>query len=200
MKILLSWFATQEEVYRFKRVLPPGGEVLVPKMRRHYSRYEVDFADLEELAPQAEVILGWVMPDGILELATSLKAIIWFRAGCDDLDLEQIERRGIVVANSKGANSVAVAEYTFAFMLGLAKKVVQNHTDVLNAHREAPGTGATRRGVMLEGKTLLLMGLGKIGKAVAKRAKAFDMEVIAIRRNPDKGTEGVADEVFGLVI
>jgi len=180
MKILLNWFATEEEVAKFQRILPKGSKVLVPKSRKIFSRYEVRYDDVADLAPEAEVILGWIMPDGILELATNLKAVIWFRAGCDDLDLAQMDRRGIVVANSRGANSIAVAEYTLAFMLGLAKRVVQNHQDVVNFHHSAPGKDPERRGSMLLGKTVLVVGLGNIGSAIAKRAKAFDMKVMVL--------------------
>ena len=197
MKVLLTWFATPAEVARVQKVLPKGGKVVAPKPRPVISRYEVEYDDVASLAPGADVIMGWTIPPGIWDLAADLKALVWFHAGCDELDFDMLKRRKIEVANVRGANALPVAEHAMALMLGLAKRLIAKHQAVLDAHWEPPGGRPEHSAVMLSGKTVAVIGLGEIGTAVAKRAKAFDMKVIAIRRHPERGDEGVADRVYG---
>jgi phosphoglycerate dehydrogenase-like enzyme len=199
MKILLHWFATDAEIARIRSVLPKDGEILTPKPRAFLSRYEVEYDDVSELASEADVIMGWTIPPGILERAKNLKALIYFHAGIDDLDIEQLKHRKIEISNCRGANSVAVAEYAMALMLGIAKRVLPNHQDVIDAHWEPPGEQGRqeRRGAMLSNKTVAIIGFGQIGTAIATRAKGFNMKVIAVRKHPERGAEGIADAVFG---
>ena len=197
MHVLLTWFATKKEIDRFQKVLPKGGRVMAPKPRPALSRYEVEYADVAALAPKADVIIGWVVPPGIWELAKNVKSLIWLHAGCDELDFKMLKRRRIEVANVRGANGTPVAEHAMALMLASAKRIIQKHKAVLDAHWEPPGGVPEHKGVMLKGKTIAVLGLGEIGTAVAKRSKAFEMTVLAVRRHPERGNEGCADEVYG---
>jgi len=99
------------------------------------------------------------------------------------------------VANVRGANAIPVAEHAMALMLGLAKKLLIKHQAVLEA-RWTPGWEPRYAAILLEGKTLVVIGLGQIGTAIARRAKAFDMRVLAVRRHPERGGAHV-DAVYG---
>ena len=83
-------------------------------------------------------------------------------------------------------------------MLAVATRIVVNHNSVLQAHWEPQDRlRPEHRGMMLEGKTLAVIGLGGIGTVIAKRARAFDMRIVGIRRHPQKGGEHV-DAVYGM--
>ena len=109
-----------------------------------------------------------------------LQMIHQIGTGIDNVDIDYCTSRSIYVANVPKANSVAVAEHTLFLMIYLAKNM------------KSAGRGLMQRRVLnvlgseLQGKTLLLIGLGYIGYEVAKRAKAFGMRVIAVTKHPDK--------------
>lgn len=197
MKLLLTWYATEAEVARVRNALPKGWQVWAPAVRPHLSRLEVDYEDVAEAARDADVVMGWVVPDGVFDLAGRLKCLVWLHGGCDDLDLAMLKRRGIRVANIRGANAISSAEHTFALMLAIAKRLVVKHRALLDSHWEPYGASRPEyEAVILEGKTLGVIGYGMIGSAVGRRAKAFDMRVLGVRRHPERG--GVAaDAIFG---
>lgn len=196
MKAVLTWYATPEEIARFRAVLPSDVRLFSPPARPHLSRYEVSYAELATEVADANALVGWVVPDRIFERASVLKALVWCHAGCDELDLSMLKARGVQVANIRGANSIAVAEHAMALLLASAKRLIVKHQAVLDAHWEPPHGRPEYEGVLLKGKTVLIVGLGAIGNAIAKRAAAFDMKVIGVRRHPEKGREA-ADAVYG---
>ena len=102
--------------------------------------------------------------------APRLKVISKYGAGVDNIDLEAATRRGIVVTYTPGANSEAVADLTFGLMLAAGRLIVNAHCSV----RE--GNWDRFLGVDLYGRTLGIVGTGKIGRAVARRARGFDMK------------------------
>ncbi len=109
-----------------------------------------------------------------LAAAPRLKAIARAGAGVDNVDLAAATARGIPVMNTPGANTIATAEHTFALLLALLRHIPAGHQALLE--------GRWERGLMgteLKGKTLGIIGLGRIGRAVARRALAFDMTVVA---------------------
>ncbi|MGI8979710.1 MAG: phosphoglycerate dehydrogenase [Pirellulaceae bacterium] len=109
----------------------------------------------------------------ILKRATSLRVISRTGVGYDTINTGAATDRGVVVACTPGTNHEAVAEHAFALLLAVAKRIVPGHAEV--AH------GGFRRqpSLALRGKTLGLVGLGRTGRAVARRAAAFDMQVLA---------------------
>ncbi len=111
----------------------------------------------------------------LLEGAKKLKFVGRAGVGVDNIDLNAATRRGIVVANAPGANTISAAEHTFALLLTLSRNVSQSDASVKS--------GLWKRekfiGSELLGKTLGLLGFGRIGKEVAARAIAFGMKVIA---------------------
>jgi phosphoglycerate dehydrogenase-like enzyme len=195
-KVLLTWYARADELRTVQAALPAGTSVVAPAERPHLSRFETNHEDLAKDAADADAMMGWVLPPGILDAATRLRALVWLHAGCDELDFGALKHRGVQVANARGANAIAVAEHALALMLGLAKKLLLKHQAVLEA-RWTPGWEPQHAGVLLEGKTLAVVGLGQIGSAVARRAKGFDMRVLGVRRHPERGGAPDVDSVFG---
>ena len=194
-KVLLTWQATAEEIGRVRQALPAGTEIAAQRIAPTLSRFDATYASLADDARDADAVMGWVLPPGILEIARKLKLISWLHAGCDELDFPALKRRGIRVTNLRGANSTAVVEHAMALLLGCAKRLIMKHRAVVEG-TSLPLYQDGIQGLMLEGRTLLVVGLGQIGSGIAKRAKAFDMKVIGIRRNPERGGAHV-DSIHG---
>ncbi|HEX3173739.1 MAG TPA: phosphoglycerate dehydrogenase [Solirubrobacterales bacterium] len=110
----------------------------------------------------------------LIERAANLKVIGRAGTGVDNVDIPAATRRGIVVANAPESNSVAAAEHTLALMLALCRNVPQAHGSLVSGAWERPKF----KGTELYGKTLGVVGFGRIGQLVAKRARGFEMEVI----------------------
>ncbi|HYX53132.1 MAG TPA: phosphoglycerate dehydrogenase [Candidatus Limnocylindrales bacterium] len=111
----------------------------------------------------------------ILRGAEKLRVIGRAGVGVDNIDLEAATKAGIAVMNTPGANAVAVAEHTLALMLALARHL--SRADYTT--RAGKWEKKSLQGTELRGKTLGIIGLGRIGMEVAKRAKAFEMKIIA---------------------
>jgi len=109
----------------------------------------------------------------VLESAKTLKVISRYGVGVDRVDLAAAKANNIVVCNTPGANTQAVADLAFALLLSAARRV-----PVLD-RKTKEGQWPRSNGTELYGKTIGIMGLGAIGKAVAKRASGFSMKVIA---------------------
>ncbi len=97
-------------------------------------------------------------------------------AGYDRVDIEAARKAAVPVATNGGANAIAVSEHTILLMLAVYKRLVRYHNDVVAGKWRSPNL-AEGRVYELSGKTLGLVGLGNIGKKVARRAAAFDMSV-----------------------
>jgi D-3-phosphoglycerate dehydrogenase / 2-oxoglutarate reductase len=124
------------------------------------------------------LIVRWMtrVDSDLLERAPRLKVIGRAGASLDNVDLEAATRRGIIVTNTPLMHSTASAEYTLGLLLALARKIPQAHNAV------QAGEWLSRRqyiGVELAGKTLGLVGFGRVGREVAARAGAFGLNVIA---------------------
>lgn len=112
--------------------------------------------------------------DALLASAPKLRVIGRAGVGVDNIDADAATRRGIVVMNTPGANAIAVAELTIGLMLALGRKL-----PVANATMHAgKWEKKSLQGTELRGKTLGILGLGRIGLEVARRARSFGMELI----------------------
>src|ERR1041385_7421306 len=111
----------------------------------------------------------------VLRGAQKLRVIGRAGVGVDNIDLEAATKAGIAVMNTPGANAVAVAEHTIAVMLAMARHICR--ADALT--RAGKWEKKSLQGSELRGKTLGIIGLGRIGMEVARRAKAFEMKIIA---------------------
>lgn len=122
----------------------------------------------------------------LLAAAPNLRIIGRAGVGVDNIDIEAATRRGILVVNAPDGNTLSACEHTFAMMLAAARHIPQAHGKLQAGHWD-------RRsfvGVELHGKTLGILGFGRIGREVAKRALAFGMSVIAF--DPFLTSEGAA--------
>lgn len=111
----------------------------------------------------------------IIAAGQRLRVIGRAGVGIDNIDLEAARERGITVINTPDASSVSVAELTLGLILSVARNIPQANAAVRGGHW-APGR---YRGVELAGRTLGIVGLGRIGRAVAARALGFDLQVVA---------------------
>jgi D-3-phosphoglycerate dehydrogenase len=127
-------------------------------------------------AADALIVRSAVKVDAaLLEHARRLRVIGRAGVGVDNIDLDAATRKGIAVMNTPGANAVAVAEHTLGLMLALARHLCRAN----ELTKAGKWEKKSLQGTELRGKTLGIVGLGRIGMEVARRAKAFGMTVIA---------------------
>lgn len=112
---------------------------------------------------------------GLMDAATRLRVIGRAGVGVDNIDVGAATSRGIVVMNAPDGNTITTAEHTIALLISLARRVPQANTSL------RAGRWERKRfiGVELQGKTLGIVGLGRIGRVVAGRARAFGMNIVA---------------------
>jgi D-3-phosphoglycerate dehydrogenase / 2-oxoglutarate reductase len=129
----------------------------------------------------------------LIAAAPSLRVVGRAGTGVDNVDLEAATKRGILVVNAPESNSVAAAEHTLALALALCRNVPQAHAALVDGDWARSRYGGNE----LYGKTLGVIGFGRIGQLVARRALAFDMHVVAFdkfvsaERFRELGVEGV---------
>ena len=148
------------------------------------SKFDVDLGlemsdeELRERIGEYDAILirsATKMTPELIELAANLKVIGRAGTGVDNVDIPAATRRGIIVANAPESNSVAAAEHTLALALALFRNVPQAHSSLVDGRWDR----GKFKGAELYGKTLGVIGFGRIGQLVAKRAQSFDMDVVA---------------------
>ena len=110
----------------------------------------------------------------VIDAGTALKLIIRAGAGYDTIDTAYAAKKGIAVCNCPGTNSLAVAELAMALMLALDRRIYNNVRDLRDG-KWNKSEYSKARGIF--GKKLGILGFGNIGKAVAKRAAAFGLEI-----------------------
>jgi len=151
-------------------LLPPGMELLVVDPTK---------PEFYDAAADAEYYLGsprFGIGNEFFRAAPKLKLVQLTSAGYDRVDLEAARKAKVPVANNGGANSVAVAEHAVMLMLAVLKKLVYHHLNVVGGTWRAKDFAAVRT-YEVEGKRLGIIGLGNIGKKVARRVQGFDMDV-----------------------
>ncbi len=131
----------------------------------------------------------------LLDRAENLEIIARAGAGFDNIDVSAASERGIVVAGAFEENAVSVAEHVFALMLALVRKIIPAHQSVC----EGQWNRHAFCGTELHGKTLGIVGLGRIGTRVAMRAKAFGMRVWAADPLLTKSSLAVTESCARLV-
>lgn len=166
--------------------------------RRDVGMRLVEVRSIDELRAEAAdahcVIASGLWRNDMLDTARNLVFVQSISAGVDQFDKAKFREAGVRLASAQGVNARAVAEHAIALMLALTRQVNLARDAQHQKHwRGMNGDSATREEVVA-GKTMLLVGLGGIGERVARLAKAFDMTVIATRRDASR-TGSVADEV-----
>ena len=130
-----------------------------------------ELADADAIVVRSATFVDAAMMDK----APKLRVIGRAGVGVDNVDLDAATKRGIVVMNTPGGNAVAVAEHTFALMLSMARFIPRAHSTMAAGKWEKK----TLQGTELRGKTLGIVGLGRVGVEVLRRAQAFGMKVVA---------------------
>lgn len=134
-------------------------------------------ADFQEALAESEALIlrsATTVDDSLLEKAPQLRAVGRAGVGVDNIDIDAATKRGIAVFNAPNANTNAAAELTVGLMLAAARNIAPADASVRNKEWER----ARFKGVELKGKTLGLIGAGRIGSEVALRCQAFGMDVI----------------------
>ncbi|MGH7333359.1 MAG: 2-hydroxyacid dehydrogenase [Candidatus Rokuibacteriota bacterium] len=152
-----------------RSMTPPGFELMVA---------DIGTPEFYQAAAEADYYLGLARRMGgeFFRAAPKLRLVQLLSAGYDHVDVEAARKAGVPVSNNGGANAIAVAEHTIMLMLAILKRLVQFHNDVV-AGKWRVGNLADGRVYELAGKTVGIVGLGNIGKKVARRAAAFDVKV-----------------------
>ena len=111
----------------------------------------------------------------VLEAAPNLKVVGRAGVGVDNIDVPVASKRGVVVMNTPGGNTISTAEQAFTLMMALSRKTPQAHATIVSGKWDRKSF----QGTEVYGKTLVVLGMGRIGAEFAKRAKAFGMSVVA---------------------
>jgi D-3-phosphoglycerate dehydrogenase / 2-oxoglutarate reductase len=144
-------------------------------------RFDVDVDRDSDLAERIAEYDGIVIRSAtrltaeLIERADRLKVIARAGVGIDNVDVEAATRRGIVVANAPESTVVSAAEHTIGLLVALARNIPQAHAALMQGRWERSAWA----GVELAGKTLGVLGLGRIGQQVARRALGLGMRVVA---------------------
>lgn len=152
---------------------------------RIHNRQGLTPEEAVELAADCEILAAG--PSGIARIGRELidrlpklKFIALLTVGFDWIDIDYAKSRGIVISSIKGANSESVAEHAWGMILDLAKRISE-------FDRDARSKGSFRfqeyKGKEVYGKTIGIIGLGDIGKKIARIARGFDMEILGINRS-----------------
>jgi len=169
-------------------IVDPVHPVLFEKLSEHYKvtqRITPDSETLKELISQADAIVirsGVRLTADILNSAPRLRVIARAGAGIDNIDLQTARARRICVFNVPDSSSTSVAEFTFALILAVARKVALADRQI----RLGQWRKAELCGLELNGKTIGIVGLGRIGTHVCRIARGFGMRVIASVGKPIK--------------
>jgi D-2-hydroxyacid dehydrogenase (NADP+) len=191
MKILIS---IRQPVVAW--VIPPAH---VERLRRRFPDVTFvhaldDRADLDGIS-DADVALTWTMTPEMVRRAERLRWVHSSAVAVGTLPLRDLAARGVVVTNSRGIQSPAIAEHVIACLLALAKRlpaIIRQQDARRWAQNDMVGSALPW---LVQGQTLGVIGLGTIGQAVALRAAALGMRVVGIRRRPELGVPPGVDEV-----
>ena len=168
IKILIADHLDQEAVAQLQAV--PNFEVTV--------KTGLNEAELAQIIPDYQIVVvrsATRITRPVIEAGKNLKLIIRAGIGLDNIDVQAARERGIEVANTPAATSISVAEHTLGLMLG----AVRHHGPANLSMKQHKWEKKAFTGTELYGKTLGIIGFGRIGTEVARRALAFGMKILA---------------------
>ncbi|HHJ11445.1 MAG TPA: hydroxyacid dehydrogenase [Bacteroidetes bacterium] len=161
-------------------LLQAGCKVVWPKGRK--ATYE----ELEQNLPCCDAVLsvfGNPFPDELIEKASRLKILSNYGAGVDNINLALATEKGIVVTNTPDQVTEPTAELAMTLMLSLARRVTEMDRKLRQDKRQVRWGVMENLGFTLENKTIGIIGMGRIGKATARRARAFRMKIVYYNRH-----------------
>ncbi|MEC0239262.1 D-2-hydroxyacid dehydrogenase [Paenibacillus dokdonensis] len=166
---------TPEQIHQIEQAAP-GFEMIVKNKK------ELDPDQIKN----AEIIVGWsrTIAEHALQEDSKLKWVQTWSAGVDTLPLERLRDRGILLTNSSGVHAIPISESIFAMMLSFSRQmhIAVRHQLQKNWKSDLTIPGHSTLGE-INGKTLVIVGVGEIGRETARLAKAFGMHVIGVRRS-----------------
>ncbi|MBP1155809.1 MULTISPECIES: D-glycerate dehydrogenase [unclassified Paenibacillus] len=177
----------------------------VQALRYLQEHCEVDYRDVEEKLSDAELIDGLEDAEGlmiysrqkihasILEHAPRLKVVSNIAVGYDNLDLKELTMRGIMGTNTPGVLTETTADLTFSILTAAARRIAEADHFVKSGQWEG-WMPSLLLGKNIYGSTLGIIGMGRIGEAVARRAKGFDMNILYYNRS----RKSEAEEMLGV--
>jgi len=193
-------------------MLPPNDELVICFAHVAYQLHEQfatldtginsfpvrDSETLEKRVGEADVlVISGLWQNHLLDRATKLRFIQSIGAGTDQFPRDELAKRGIRLASARGVNYRAVAEHAMALILALSRRLPEARDNQERRVWRGMIGDLSQREDELGAKTLLVVGLGQIGGRLAQLAKAFDMRVVGLRRDPAKGRDA-ADTVHGM--
>lgn len=139
--------------------------------------------DVKAGVADADYGVWWDLPitADVVAAAPRIKLFHKWGVGVDNIDLDACRARGIRIARTTGSNAVPVAEATIGLMIAIARRIVQAHVSVVAGGW--PKNEVWRHSILVSGKTVGILGLGAIGKGVAKRLRGFDCTILYHNRN-----------------
>jgi len=185
-----AWSVPDAEVERLEREFP---DVAIVRARSK--------AELRAAIPEAEILFAWAPGEELMAHASQLRWLHTPSAGVGAFLTSSLKTRDVVVTNSRGVHATSIAEHTMGMLIALARRfrsaVVEQTTTGMKRDGWYVGAGVPQE---LHGKTLGIFGYGAIGREVARRARAFGMRVVAMKRHPDQtaGWEPELLEALGL--
>src|SRR6266567_1655324 len=156
------------------------------------------YDDLVKRAGEADVVVASGMwKNDVIAHAGKLRFIQSISSGMDQYSKEQLGAKNIRLASAAGVNARAVAEHAIALILAVARRLPEARDNQHKKVWRGMLGDLTQREDELGGKTLLVVGMGRIGSHLAMLGKAFGMKVIGIRQDPGKGANG-ADSIHAM--
>jgi phosphoglycerate dehydrogenase-like enzyme len=156
-----------------------------------------DRAELERRLPEADVlVVSGLWHNGLPDASKRLRFIQSVSAGVDQYDKDKLRQHGIRLASAQGVNARAVSEHAMALILALSRRLPEARDNQAKRTWRGMIGDLGEREDELGGKTLLIIGIGRIGGRLAQLARAFDLHVIGVRRQKEAGSMG-ADEIHG---
>ena len=146
--------------------------------------------DFSARIPEADVVVvSGLWRNELIKRATKLRFIQSIGAGVDQFDRDALRPRDIRLASAQGVNERAVSQHAMALILALMRHIPAGRDNQRRRHWRGMISDLTQREDELGGKTLLIVGLGRIGSRLATLARAFGLRVIATKRDPSKGAD-----------
>lgn len=149
---------------------------------------------ISEHDPDVLVVRSTVVTGEMIAAGSALSLIVRAGAGVNTIDIQAASEKGVFVANCPGMNAAAVAELVFGLMISLDRRIAHNVNDLREGSWNKAEYSKARG---LKGSTLGIVGLGSVGREVAKRGRAFDMRVVYsdLRSNPEFEREHEVEKV-----
>lgn len=175
-------------------------------LKELFEKAEVDYHDSNEVIPRAKLLakvsevdallaVSVKVDDELMSRAPKLKIISNYGVGYDRVDIDAATQRGILVTNTPGVVTEATAELAFGLLISVMRRIGEADK-ILREDGNFRWGPMNMLGTELLGKTLGIVGFGRIGKSMARRALAFGMKVLYYKRTPRPLEEDIKDNCF----